>query len=380
MGLCLKIAAGLLLLVHVFHLASLQDSTDSPGRTIDKSWLRELAKKTAGSQNATVSEDEAEKDQGHEDMVSRISIGDGMASDVMIPNTQEEKNVARQEKDTNETSTDPSTVTEPPTSSPTTLQTEQPNATISPNTTATTVPTNSSRINGTEAEEEFHSSTTTTSQISTTHLSEQNSTIFPDNSNRTDLQATTLAPGSNATQEPTTKPDEVMRSTNATESTTTTTATTTTKQGTNETSATSSSTPAFPSETTKMSPATTTTAAPITPEIANRTDTDAASGSTSERGLGEDTMNSKRNGVWVAILGLGLTVILIGLVAYVILKKKNRKGFSHRKLVEEYPSDPVLRLDNGTPLDLKFGRDGSAYYNPALQADNIQMKNFQGHR
>ncbi|KAM6950340.1 uncharacterized protein PEZ65_023387 [Lycodopsis pacificus] len=306
-------------------------------------------------------------------MVSGSSIGEGTPSDFMIPTTEEEKNLARQEEDTNETSTDPSTVTEPPPSSPTTLQTEQPNPTISPNPTATKVPTNSSRTNGTEAEEEFPSSTTTTSQISTTHLSERNSTILPDNSNRTDSQATTLAPGSNATQEPTTKPDEVTRSTNATESTTTTTATTTAKQGMNETFA-----PAFPSETTKTIPATTTTAAPITPGIANRTDTDAASGSSSERGLGEDSMNSKRNGAWVAILGLGLGVILIGLVAYVILKKKNRKGFSHRKLVEEYPSDPVLRLDNGTPLDLNFGRGASAYYNPSLQADNIQMNNFPG--
>lgn len=252
MGLYLKMAAGLLL-VHVVHLASLQDSTDSPGRTIDKSWLRDPARKTAGSQNATVSEEEADNGQGH----GGSSIGDGTASDFMIPNTDEEQNVARQE-DTNETSTDPSTVTEPPTSSPTTLQTEQPNPTISPNPTATTVPTESSRINGTEAEEIF---------------------FLPDNSNRTDSQATTLAPGSNATQEPTTKPDEVTRSTNATESTTTTTATTTAKQGMNETFA-----PAFPSETTKTSPETTTTAAPITPGIANRTDTDAASGSSSGRG------------------------------------------------------------------------------------------------
>lgn len=36
---------------------------------------------------------------------------------------------------------------------------------------------------------------------------------------------------------------------------------------------------------------------------------------------------------------------------------------------------PVLRLDNGSPLDLNFG--GSAYYNPALQLDNIQRDNTQ---
>ncbi|KAG9352684.1 hypothetical protein JZ751_021098 [Albula glossodonta] len=34
----------------------------------------------------------------------------------------------------------------------------------------------------------------------------------------------------------------------------------------------------------------------------------------------------------------------------------------------------ILRLDNGEPLDLKF--DGTAYYNPGLQGDNIQMTNF----
>lgn len=36
----------------------------------------------------------------------------------------------------------------------------------------------------------------------------------------------------------------------------------------------------------------------------------------------------------------------------------------------------VLRLDNSEPLDLNIGR--SAYYNPALQGDNIQMDNIPG--
>ncbi|XP_068580404.1 mucin-15 [Cebidichthys violaceus] len=375
MDLYLKTAAGLLLLVQALHLASLQESTDSPGRTIDKSWLRELVRKTAGSQNASVSEDEAKNDQGAEGVVSGIGIESGF----MTPYTEEENNVVRQDTDTSEASTDLTAVTEPPTSPAT--QTQQPNSTTSPNATATTVPTNSSRTNGTEAEEEFHNSTTTTtSQIATTHLSERNSTVFPDNSNRTDLQTTTLAPETNATRGATTTPDEATRSTNATESNATTTATNTTKQGMNETSATSSSTTAFPSETAETSPPSTTAGAPITPEIANKTDTDAASGSGSERGSGEDDNRSKRRGTWVVLMGTALAVIIVGLVAYVILKKKNSKGFTHRKLVEQYPSDPVLRLDNGTTLDLNFGLDGSAYYNPALQADNIQMSNFPGRR
>lgn len=39
---------------------------------------------------------------------------------------------------------------------------------------------------------------------------------------------------------------------------------------------------------------------------------------------------------------------------------------------------PVLRLDNSEPLDLNFGR--SAYYNPGLQGDNIQMSHIPGRR
>lgn len=41
MGMHFKTAAGLLLLVQLFHLASFQHSTNSPAITIDKSWLRE---------------------------------------------------------------------------------------------------------------------------------------------------------------------------------------------------------------------------------------------------------------------------------------------------------------------------------------------------
>ncbi|XP_033490609.2 uncharacterized protein LOC117262044 isoform X1 [Epinephelus lanceolatus] len=359
MGLYLKITAGLLLLVQAFHLAALQESTDSPGKTIDKGWLRELVKNEAVSQNTAFPKDEGDY---YQEADANAEFSSGTASGSMAVNTEEEQNVA---------GTTPNNLTAVTTEVPTTS-----NATMSPNaTTADAI--NSSQVNMTGAEEEFHN-WTMTPQNSTTHLSAQNSTSFPDNSNGTDLQTTTLAPESNATQASTTKPDEDKGLINATESTSTTTVTTTVKPEIKETSTTSSSTTVSPFETTETDPGTTTAAAPITPEKANETDKDAASGSSSERGLATDTQKTKRNGAWGAVLGTGVAVAFVALVAYVILKKKHRKGFSHRKLEEEYPSDPVLRLDTSEPMDLNFGIGGSAYYNPGLQGDNIQMSNFPG--
>ncbi|XP_053722821.1 mucin-15 [Synchiropus splendidus] len=109
----------------------------------------------------------------------------------------------------------------------------------------------------------------------------------------------------------------------------------------------------------------------VAQKASNLTDKNAAAGSSSERGLDS---KGKRQGAWGALLGIGVAVALVGFVAYVILKKRHQTGFTHRKLVEEFPSDPVLRLDNNEPLDLNFG--GGAYYNPGLQGDHIQMSNF----
>lgn len=54
----------------------------------------------------------------------------------------------------------------------------------------------------------------------------------------------------------------------------------------------------------------------------------------------EDASRSGRRGAWGAVLGTAVAVAVVGLVAYVILKRKHQKGFSHSKLVEEHPSDP----------------------------------------
>ncbi|XP_071345683.1 mucin-15 [Trachinotus anak] len=374
----LKITAGLLLIVHAFHLASLQHSTDSPGRTIDKAWLRGLAKNTAGSLNDAGLEERAEYDQGA-DVTAMEPSNDyyGTASGSMVAFNSEEDNLSGHESGANNISDDLNVVTTmlPPTfPNGTTKQPELSNTTVSP-TTTTTDYTNSSQINMTDTEEESLNSTTTP-QTPTTHLISQN-TSFPDFSNRTDLQSTTtLTPESNDTQEFTTKPEEDSGLINSTRSTSTTNVTTATTPEMNETFTTSSSTTVFPSETTETSPVSTTAAAPNTPEKANKTDKGAASGSSSERGLGSDPHQSNRKVAWGAVLGIAVAVVIVGLVAYIIMKKKQQNSFSHRKLVEEYPSDTVLRLDNSEPLDLNLG--GSAYYNPGLQGDNIQMTNFPG--
>ncbi|KAF4091015.1 hypothetical protein AMELA_G00032250 [Ameiurus melas] len=93
-----------------------------------------------------------------------------------------------------------------------------------------------------------------------------------------------------------------------------------------------------------------------------------------DKGLSPDIQQQIKSQAWGAILGIGIGVAIIALVILIIVKRRNYRDFSHRKLVEDMPSDPVLQLDNSEPLDLKF--DGFAYYNPGLQRDNIQMTNF----
>lgn len=135
--------------------------------------------------------------------------------------------------------------------------------------------------------------------------------------------------------------------------------------------------PTEPEETTAEPPETTeiTTSVPAITERANLSDKGAAaSGGTAERGFGSESERRQRKSAWGAVLGTFVAIAVVGLVAYVILKKKHQKAFNHRKLEEDFPSDPVLRLDNSEPLDLNFGR--AAYYNPGLQGDNIQMSPY----
>lgn len=329
----LKLTASLLLLVQAFHLASFQYTTDSPGRTIDKSWLRARGKIPEGGENATVTQGKTEYEGG--DMESSNDYS-GTASGSMAVFSEEEENVVRQQKSANETFEDLNVTT-------TTLFPEFQNGTVN----ITTLPP--------------------TTTADGTNSSQINTTGFPDYSNRTHLQSTTLAQESNSTKNFTTP-----GLTNSTGPANTTTFTTTAAPERNGTSPTA----AFPPKIPKTSRATTTTAAPNTPEKVNKTDKAAGSAGSSDRGFAPHPHITKRQEAWGAILGTAVAVAFVGLVAWIILKKKQQKGFSHRKLVEEFPSEPVLRLDNSEPMDLKYG----AYYNPALQGDTIQMTDLPGRR
>uniref|UniRef100_A0A8C9W793 Uncharacterized protein n=1 Tax=Scleropages formosus TaxID=113540 RepID=A0A8C9W793_SCLFO len=70
---------------------------------------------------------------------------------------------------------------------------------------------------------------------------------------------------------------------------------------------------------------------------------------------------------WAAILGTAIVVGCVVLVLFMLLKKRNRQDFMHRKLEEDFNMEPVLRLDNFEPL--KIGN--MAYDNPGLQGDSI---------
>lgn len=355
MQLFLKTTAILLLFVQYFHSASLQESTDSPRRTIDSTWYRDPAKNKAGGQNDVNGwTTEYGQGPGETNMEAGTDYSSGIASGSMVYEAEELVTVGDSANQTSENATIHETIL-------------QPDATAS----TAALPTDLNQMNMTDADKDFQNSTMTTTTMipdtSTAHVSLQSSS--------TEFQSTTsAAPESNTIQQSTVEPDTGLS--NDTGTTTTAAAVTTTAAAeTTAPSTMSSTSTAFPSETKEMRPVTT-IAAPSTSEKANVSDKGSGQGSSSERGLASDSQSSQRKGAWGAVLGTAVAVACVGLVAYVILKKKHHKAFSHRKLVEEFPSDPVLRLDNSEPLDLNFG--GSAYYNPALQGDNIQMTNFPG--
>ncbi|XP_056881324.1 mucin-15 [Takifugu flavidus] len=353
MELFFKVTAGLLLLAHAFQSVSLQQSTDSPGRTIDKSWLRDLVRNRTGHQAVGIPSAGTEPDQGFDPTLDSSHDYSGGITSGSMPILNEEERI----KDADEEQEDLNVVTTPELPGDPNLATQDPFLDV--NVSATTLDS----TNVTDVEKETKNSTAT-SLLS-------NSTMFPTAENSTRLSdinqnnsLTTLAPEGNATQETATTPTEDTRLINLTEPTDTRT----TKVS--QTSTTSVPATSFqPSMSSEMSLKTTISPVQDTPEVANKTGT----GSSSERGLDSDVQRNKRHTQWSAILVTAIAVGCFGLVVYVILRNKRRKGFSHRKLVE-VPTDPVLRLDNSGPMD--FGQ--VAYYNRGLQGDDIQMSNIPG--
>lgn len=63
MGLHFKTAAGLLLLIQALHLASFQNSTNSPAITIGQTWLRELTRNKSARPNDALTREELEYDE-----------------------------------------------------------------------------------------------------------------------------------------------------------------------------------------------------------------------------------------------------------------------------------------------------------------------------
>lgn len=257
MELCFKIAAVLLLLVQAFQSASLQHSTDSPGRTIDKSWLRDLARNRTGGQAALIPTDGAEPDQGFDTTLdpSHESSG-GITSGFMSTLGEEEEN-----KDADEDPDDLNVVT-----------TSELPVDLNVNISATTPDS----TNMTDVEKELNDSSVTSPNF-TTFTTAENSTHWSDYNQSDSL--TTLAPGVNATQKTATTSTEDVPSINTTEPTdtrTTKVSETSTRLvfATNFLTSTSSET----------SHRTTSLQVQDTPGVANKTGTAAGTGSSSERG------------------------------------------------------------------------------------------------
>ncbi|XP_034040749.1 mucin-15 isoform X3 [Thalassophryne amazonica] len=394
MGIYLKITC-FLLLVQTAHLALPEDSTDSPGRTIDKIWLRDLVDRPNKSQNQTSVEDNGPGIGSGIDESSGRPLGSGIQ-------LEEDDYVSNQEEETQQTSDE--TVAASFTALPTTNtggKAELTNTAVY----SSVSPANESKTNTSVEGDHFYKSTTlansatsanpapsanltTTSANSTAtsanstvtlanpttnEMITQISTSFPELSNHTEFVIPNITTERNSVHESITEPNTVTVLINRTQSkTAATTEDANGKEG-------SSSPTMFSSETTEKMPVKTTTAAPTTAKEANLTDKNGASGGNAERGFASDLQMNQRHRAWGAVLGTAVAVTCVGLVVYLIKKKKTRKGFSHRKLIEEFPTDPVLRLDNSEPLNLNYA--GSAYYNPGLQGDNIQMTDFpEDHR
>ncbi|CAL8352651.1 unnamed protein product [Merluccius merluccius] len=350
MEFCLKLTTGLVLLIQAFQPMLLQNTTDLPGRTIDKSWFREPSNNALGSQTPNV-EQPAARDQELDSISSTDDDMNGSLDGSMVFSGGED--VENQEHNINGTYDGMTVVTTPMLPmfpNETDTEANVPSTPAAPKAESTTqLHQNSSVNNGSNAEGEFQDSTMVLSNYTDQRTS--NSSTSPKSSNVTDLEETTLAPETHETNDTSGETDlENWLSPNNTEETTSS------KPNISYTAAPENGTaPSAPLPTTTITttesphpettvdetvPVTMTTIVPGTTEESNMTDRNAAAaGSNTEKGLATSSKRSKRNEAWAAILGTAVAVCVIALVVYVILKKKNQKDFSHRKLVE-FSSDP----------------------------------------
>ena len=202
MEFCFKLTTGLVLLIQAFQPMLLQNTTDLPGRTIDKSWLRELGNNALGSQTPSV-EQPAARDQ-ELDSGSISSTDDDINSSLdgsMVFSGGDD--VENQEHNINGTYDGMTVVTTPmlpmfPNEPG--MEANVPSTPAAPKAELTTqLHQNSSVNNGSSAEGEFQNSTMVLSN--NTDQRTTNSSTSPKSSNAIDLEETTLAPETHETND-----------------------------------------------------------------------------------------------------------------------------------------------------------------------------------
>lgn len=292
------ITAVLLLQLQGFHVALLQAPTDSPGQTIDQSWLRQLVKSKL---NKTTSQAQSN------DIVDMTMEGtestddsEGVIANGSVSFSGEQDNV----QDTNETSGGVTIGTTMPPGLPNATAEEPPETTVAPE-PPVSVALNSSQVSNATGEDSGFQNATTTAIT-------ENSNGSNSMSNYTELNETTTAPDTNSTEQiGPDHPGAENRVTNSTEDFHN--VTTAVPEPSSEPSTASPSTKLpldSPGTTTaKITPETTTTTGPST--ITAMMKTGAASGSNSARG--EETVLQCLN-IWYIICLEGTAVCACNLL------------------------------------------------------------------
>ncbi|TSK19975.1 DIS3-like exonuclease 1 [Bagarius yarrelli] len=215
-------------------------------------------------------------------------------------------------------------------------------------------------------------------------------------------ETNTPSPGNYTTTAPTTTTNNTTTATKVTNNTTTATkvtnnTTTATKVTNNTTTATSTtafnttqssnSTISENFTTTSLPPVTnyTTPSQNSTNTTVSTTDTNQTSVSTTtnnktegsfdsrgnlDRGQTSDIQQRGKGQAWGAILGIGVAVAIVALVIYAIVKRRNYRDFSHRKLVEDMPHEPDGKL---------LSRDATHYVVPdaGVVKDFLEVLEFR---
>ncbi|XP_048886529.1 serine-rich adhesin for platelets-like isoform X2 [Brienomyrus brachyistius] len=88
---------------------------------------------------------------------------------------------------------------------------------------------------------------------------------------------------------------------------------------------------------------------------------------------GSNTRNNNAT-AWAIVIGTAMAVGVVSLIVYILKKRRDHRDFNHRKLVEDLPAGPVLRLDSYENL----GMGTLAFNNPVLQGDDIHMDHMGG--